>query len=141
MGTGWVNVLLGLRVRGYGVVTLVAAGLVVMAEAGVMLRVLGSGRRISGLWSKKTKGSAGPGARARAGVAGGGAGGLGEEYFELVGHDEVEEEEDEDYDEDGRLKADVEWEERMRGGGGGSIRPEGGSGGDKARKLQRLDAI
>lgn len=156
MGVGWVNVLLGLWARGYGWLTLMAASLAIAVEAGVVVRVLVLRRKgVPGLWSAR-KGLGGREEGRREAGPRPGAGevglGLGEEYFELVGHDdeeaeEEEEEEDTNYDEDGRLKADVEWEERMRrgegdnGGGrtGGEI--ENAAAADKARKLNKLDIV
>jgi hypothetical protein len=139
---GWCNVLLGLRARGYGGFVLLAAGLVILAEVMVMVRVLWF--RTSGIpgwpsWAgqKEVRSARGREAGARAGE---GEGGLGEEYFELVGDDEGESEaDDQDYDEDGRLKADVEWEERMRDGGAGQGEAEGGA--ERTKRLKRLDVV
>jgi hypothetical protein len=146
LATGWVNVLLGLKARSYGFLTFVAVGILILVEAGVMIRVLGFRRGATSSSSFKTKGLGITGARQR-GAAESGGDGLGEEYFELVGHDDdlAEEEEDDDvdenYDEDGRLKADVEWEEeRLREGRKGE-RAGIGEEGETARKLKRLDIV
>lgn len=148
LATGWVNVLLGLKARSYGFLAFVAVGILILVEAGVMIRVLGFRRGATTSSSFTTKGLGITGARRR-GVAESGGDGLGEEYFELVGHDDdvAEGEEDgdtdadENYDEDGRLKADVEWEEeRLREGRKGE-RAGTGEEGETARKLKRLDIV
>ncbi len=103
------------------------------------------GRRVG--WWREGNRRAGRAAAVAGEVRGGRAGlGLGEEYFELVGEDE--EDEDEDYNEDGRLKADVEWEERRRRAGEGGIAGEGVRGGgngrqddERTKKLQKLDVV
>lgn len=125
---GWVNVLLGLKARGYGALTLAVVVLVVLAEGAVMLRILGYRKTIPRLLFFPGSGPGGPKEGMNAAV-GGGEAGLDEEYFELV-------ENDEDYDEDGRLRADVEWEERTRGKGEDQHGDH-----DQARKLKRLDIV
>lgn len=130
MGLGWLNVMLGLWARGYGGLTLLGGGLVILAEAGVMIRVLWFRKKIPVL--------PGNGRRCKAAQqwnasAQEGGHGLGVEYFELVGDDDVEE--DDDYDEDGRLKTDVEWEEGRRTKMGDE------EGKERATKLQKLDVV
>ena len=149
--TGWMNIMLGVRARGYGMLAMLLVALVAHAEMAFMFRAWGFSMKVPGwglgkrLVGRLWLGRSGAG---RAATAGGDRGGrvglgLGEEYFELVGEDE-EEDEDEDYDEDGRLKADVEWEERRRRGGEGGTAGDGeseGEDGKRAKKLQRLDVV
>jgi Cytochrome domain of cellobiose dehydrogenase len=146
LAMGWVNVLLGLKARGYGWLTLLAAGLVVLAEAALLVRVLGFRKKGLAPWFRKNdQQKSRRAAKGRAGAGGNAAAaGLGEEYFELVGEDDEEglEDEDVDYDEDGRLKADVEWEERLkRGGAEGGPGEDGNGEGEQAKKLQKLDVV
>ena len=110
-----------------------------------MARALGLRKRFPRLWSAKkgpVKGLQQQGLRGASRIGEEPERGLGEEYVELVGDDD--DEDDEDYDEDGRLKADVEWEESIRQGGGGRTaegRSESGIEGDRTKKLKKLDIV